>query len=148
MNHAPDLTVRPPRSPRVRLGGYVILPRMLDKCRATLVGKNGEYHYACPLDQRFLEFAGIDPEALKAEVAKGGGDWDILRWIKENAAHKHTEAEIAAWSAYAERRAPADVESREFFNSLHKNAAAQREDIATWFDLLDLDDYVSFGGKA
>jgi hypothetical protein len=37
-----DLTVRPPRSPRVRLGGYVILPRMLDKCRAMLAGKNGE----------------------------------------------------------------------------------------------------------
>ena len=29
----PDLRQRPPRSPRVRLGGYVILPRMLDKGR-------------------------------------------------------------------------------------------------------------------
>ena len=33
-----DLTQRPPRSPRVRLGGYVILPRMLDKGRATING--------------------------------------------------------------------------------------------------------------
>ncbi len=33
--HTPDLTQFPPRSPRVRLGGYVILPRMLDKGRAT-----------------------------------------------------------------------------------------------------------------
>ena len=49
----PDLTQFPPRSPRVRLGGYAILPRMLDKGRATLAGKNGEYHYACPLDQGF-----------------------------------------------------------------------------------------------
>ena len=32
----PDLTKFPPRSPRVRLGGYVTLPRMLDKGRATL----------------------------------------------------------------------------------------------------------------
>ena len=62
-----DLTVRPPRSPRVRLGGYVILPRMLDKCRATLAGKNGEYSYDCPMDQGFLTFVGIDPAALKAE---------------------------------------------------------------------------------
>ncbi len=31
---APDLTQRPPRSPRVRLGGLVLLPRMLDKGRA------------------------------------------------------------------------------------------------------------------
>ncbi len=39
LNNAPDLTQRPPRSPRVRLGGYVILPRMLDKGRATINGK-------------------------------------------------------------------------------------------------------------
>ena len=62
-----DLTQRPPRSARVRLGGYVILPRCLDKGRASLDGKNGEYHFACPLDKLFLEFAGVDPEALKAE---------------------------------------------------------------------------------
>ena len=50
-----DLTQRPPRSPRVRLGGYVILPRMLDKGRATINNKAGEYHFNCPLDQRFLD---------------------------------------------------------------------------------------------
>jgi Domain of unknown function (DUF5069) len=71
---APDLTQRPPRSPRQRLGGYALLPRMLDKGRATLAGTNGEYHYACPNDQRFLEFAGVDPEALKAELATGKGE--------------------------------------------------------------------------
>jgi Domain of unknown function (DUF5069) len=75
--NTPDLTQFPPRSPRVRLGGYVILPRCLDKGRATLAGKNGEYHYACPLDQRFLEFVGIDPEALKKELATGKGDGEI-----------------------------------------------------------------------
>jgi len=31
-----DLTQRPPRSFRVRLGNYVVLARMLDKGRATL----------------------------------------------------------------------------------------------------------------
>ena len=56
--HTPDLTKQPPRSPRVRLGGYVILPRMLDKGRATIAGKNGEYHYACPLDQQFPGICG------------------------------------------------------------------------------------------
>lgn len=40
---APDLTQRPPRSPRVRLGGYAMLPRLLDKARASLTGKTGEY---------------------------------------------------------------------------------------------------------
>jgi hypothetical protein len=61
-----DLTQRPPRSPRVRLGGYVILARMLDKGRATLAGKNGEYNYNCPLDQNFLNFTGIDPKCSRS----------------------------------------------------------------------------------
>ena len=38
-NNSPDLTKRPPRSPRARLGGYVILPRMLDKGRAAIAGR-------------------------------------------------------------------------------------------------------------
>jgi hypothetical protein len=145
---AVDLTKQAPRSPRVRLGGYVILPRMLDKGRATLAGKNGEYHYACPMDQRFLEFAGVDPEALKQELAKGKGDAEILEWIQANAKRKPAEVEIAVWSEHAERRAPSDSESRAYFNELQAKVAPKREDIATWFDLLDVDDYVSFGGKA
>src|SRR5512140_439105 len=135
LKNAPDLTKRPPRSARVRLGGYVILPRMLDKGRAVIAGKNGEYNYACPMDQRFLEFAGVDPEALKKELAAGKGDGEILEWIQQNGKHKRTESEIAAWSAFAEQRAPSDTESREFFHGMHAKIGAKREDIATWFDL-------------
>jgi hypothetical protein len=141
-----DLTKQPPRSPRVRLGGYVILPRCLDKGRATLAGKNGEYHYACPLDQEFLEFAGVDPEALKQQLDKA--DSEILEWISKSAKHQRTQSEIAAWSKHQELRSPNNPDSREYFNGLHKNAAPNREDISSWFDILDVDDYVSFGGKA
>jgi len=144
----PDLTKYPPRSPRVRLGGYVILPRCIDKGRATIAGTNGDYHFACPLDQRFLEFTGIDAEALKKELAAGMSDTEILEWVGKNARYRRSPVEIAAWSAFAEQRAPGDVESRDFFNGLHKNAGPKRQDIVTFFDLLDLDDYVSFGGKA
>ena len=73
----PDLTQRPPRSPRCRLGGYAGLPRMLDKGRAAIAGKNGEYHYDCPLDQRILSFLGIEAEALKKELAAGKEDFAL-----------------------------------------------------------------------
>lgn len=142
-----DLTKQPPRSPRVRLGGYVILPRMLDKGRATLGGKNGEYNYACPLDQRFLEFTGIDAEALRQQLAAGKGDSEILEWIQANSTTKPRPVDIIAWSTMQERRVPTDPESRAFFNELHSKIAQHREDIATWFELLDLDDYVGFGGQ-
>ncbi len=148
LKNAPDLTQRPPRSPRVRLGGYVILPRMLDKGRATIVRKNGEFHYNCPMDQHFLKFAGIDPKALQKQLAAGKGDSEILEWIHKNAKHKHTEMEIRAWSEYQNQRVPMDVESRQYLNEYHSKMAPKREDVATWFDMLDVDDHVTFGGQA
>jgi hypothetical protein len=121
---------------------------MLDKGRATIARKNGEYHYACPMDQRFLDFVGIEAEVLKKQLAAGKSDGEILAWIQKNTKNKHNDPEIVAWSSYAEQRAPSDAESRQYFNELHTKAAPKREDIVTWFDLLDVDDYVSFGGKA
>lgn len=148
MIQAPDLTQRPPRSVRVRLGGYVILPRMLDKGRAEIAGNGGAYHYNCPLDQHFLKFTGVDPLALREQLAAGKGDGEILEWIIAHAAFKRTDLEVAQWSAYHDSRGPASVEQREWFQALHREIGGHREDISTWADLLDLDDYVSFGGKA
>lgn len=142
-----DLTQRPPRSAHSRLGGYVLLPRMLDKGRAEIVGKSGEYRFACPLDQRILAFLGLDPEPLKAELAAGKGDGEILEWIKIHQRNKHSPANIDAWTLEQTTRGP-DPESQEFFQELLQAAGPRRTDIKTWFDLLDLDDYVSFGGKA
>ena|SRR5437868_5640224 len=144
----PDLTQQPPRSPRVRLGGYVILPRMLDKGRAMLAKKPGDYHFGCPLDKRFLAFTGIQLPAIRKLLASGRGDGEILAWIQAHAKPRRTEVEIQQWSAWQESRVPTSVDSREFFNELHQKVAMKREDITSWFDLLDLDDYVSFGGKA
>lgn len=148
LKNAPDLTQRPPRSPRVRLGGYVILPRMLDKGRATIAGKNGEFRYNCPLDQHFENFTGIDAKALQKQLAAGKGDGEILEWIQKNAKHKRTEMEIRAWSEYQNQRVPMDVESRQYFNEYQSKMAPKREDVANWFDMLDIDDHVTFGGQA
>ena len=147
LKNAPDLTQQPPRSARVRLGGYASLPRMLDKGRATINGKNGEYHYNCPLDQRILSFLGINADALKKQLAIGKGDGEILEWIEKNAKNKHSPAEISVWSTFAENRVPQDNEAREFFNEILGKIAPKREDIGTWYELLDLDDYATFGGK-
>lgn len=143
-----DLTKRPPRSPRVRLGGYVILPRCLDKLRASLAGTPGDYHYACPLDQRFLEFAGIDPDALKAEAKKGKTDHELLVWIRAHAKRQRADSEIHAWSAYEEQRAPGNIGGRDYVGELHRGVNKERDDLSTWFDILDADDFASFGGKA
>ena len=76
------------------------------------------------------------------------GDAAILEWIQDNAEHKREPWEIAQWSAYHDARVPTDADTREYFNQMHKAASQLAEDIASWFDLLDLDDHVTFGGKA
>ena len=145
-----DLTQRPPRSPRLRLGGYVLLPRILDKGRALLVGKLGEYRYnGKGMDRHFFNFTGLDHELLKAEMAKGGGDGELLAWIQANAKYPRQPWEIAAWSDYHTRRTPdSDAETLADFAQAVAKLSTSREDINTWFDLLDLDDHCTFGGKA
>jgi hypothetical protein len=54
---------------------------------------------------------------------------------------------IYAWSNYQIQRSPSDVECREFFNESMKTLAPERDDIVTWYYLLDLYDHVSFGGQ-
>jgi len=146
---APNLTQRPPRSPRVRLGGYVLLARLLDKGRAELAGTAGEYKYNNPIDRHWFRFTGITAEALKAELATGKGDGEILEWIQETSPNQRLPWEIQHWSAFHNERGPdGDVETLEFFADRVGALSKTREDMKTWFDYLDLDDHVSFGGKA
>jgi hypothetical protein len=144
---APDLTRHPPRSPRTRLGGFVHLPRLIDKARAVVAGKNGDFHYNCPIDQRFLAFTGVNPDTLFAEIKSGKSDSEILAYVMANAQPKRHPSEIAAWSQWFEQLTATPPDTRAFFNEVHRKNAANRDDIATWFDWLELDDYVTFGGR-
>jgi len=143
-----DLTQRPPRSPRTRIGNLVILARMLDKARATLAGKNGAYEYGASTDLHLVKFLGFDPDALLQEVKTGKGDGELLAWVHANSETAREPWEIEAWSAFMDKRGPdSDQETIEFFAEYVGKLSKTREDIKSWFDALDLDDYVSFGGK-
>ena len=144
-----DLTERPPRSFRVRLGGFVILARMLDKARATLAKKNGEYNYNSPTDQHLVRFLGFDADALLKELAAGKGDGEILQWVLASAKISRTPWEIETWSTFMEKRGPdSDAETLALFAEYLGQFSKTREDVKTWFEAIELDDYASFGGKA
>jgi hypothetical protein len=127
---APDLTQRPPRSPRCRLGGYVILPRVLDKGRATIIGKNGDFKYNASYDQHIINFLGFNPLALLEQLAAGKGDGKILEWINANAKYRPALWEIEQWSEYMIRRTPdSDPRLHVFLRrvgSFSKNARTSR----------------------
>ena len=142
---APDLTKHPPRSLRVRVGGYAHLGRLLDKARAFVAGKHGDYRYNCPTDRRFFDFTGIDHEALLAEIKKEKSDSEIVAWVRENT--KRTPFEIFVWSNWLEQHGPGGAAGHEWMAETIKANAGDRDDIRSFADLLDLEDYVSYGGK-
>jgi len=142
---SPDLTQHPPRSMRAKLGGYVHLPRLLDKGRAAVAGTLGAYKFNSPLDELFFAFTGIDAEAFKAELATGKTDSEMLAWI--NGKSTRQPFEIKAWSDWAIEVGPGSGDSLAWFAGVVKEAAATRDDIRNFADLIDLDDYVSFGGR-
>lgn len=144
----PDLTQHPPRSPRVKLGGFVHLPRLFDKARASLAGKLGDFIFPCPLDKRFFDFTGIAPDALLTQVKTGKNDSDMLEWVMTNLKSPRSPWEIDAWSTWLSNLAPGDAQRHQSFAEMLNEVAPKRDDIKTTFDRLDLDDYVSYGGKA
>src|SRR3982750_4413458 len=82
---ARDLRKTPPRSPREKLGGFVIAARMLDKCRADLLTINGEYNfYPCGLGAYFWKFTGLDAQQFKDFVAEGATDREVDDWIRQH----------------------------------------------------------------
>ena len=144
---APDLTQHPPRSPRVRLGGFVHLPRLLDKARAFAAGRNGSYIYPCPMDERLFAFVGVQAEAFLEAVRAGRSDTEMLAWLHENMTQKRLPHEILAWSEWLEKAAPGDPGRHSHFSNEITRMAPGRTDIVTTFDRLELDDFTAFGGR-
>jgi hypothetical protein len=137
-----DLTKQAPRSPRTRLGGFVILARSIDKCRALLANKVGEYDFDCELDQRLFEWKGITGDELKKFVALGHSDDEIVEWVKKNGVAK-TDAEITHWSDAMDTFAyEGDDEGIEWLQKQFKRLGLPKD--ATLFDYLDADDKASF----
>src|SRR5436190_11166567 len=97
-----DLTKEAPRSPRIRIGGYAILGRTIDKCRA-LVGENiGEYHFDCPLDNTLFGFKGVKgDDDFKAQIEQGASDQEMVEWLNQNG-EKKTPEEIERWATEVE----------------------------------------------
>jgi len=142
-----DLTKEPPRSPKTRLGGYVILARTLDKCRALLWGNIGEYHFDCPLDNMLFGFKGIRGDDFKAAVEKGASDEEMMQWVNEHGEKKSPE-EIKTWADGMVQVNPyQDPEKRDWFVeqvSVYKLDPAK----TTLFDWLETDDRESYKQKA
>ena len=138
-----DLTQQAPRSPRVRLGGYAILARTLDKGRAALIGKIGDYHFDCPLDNYLFGFKGVKGDEIKPLLEAGATDEAIVAWLDGHGTPKTAE-EINAWSEAVEAARPYDMpDKKEWFVGVCQEIGIDPA-TNTLFDFLEADDAVTF----
>jgi len=113
-----DLTREYPRPGWERLGGYPWLPRCIDKCRAALAGKLGDYIFPCPIDRELFAELDVTPEEFAQAVQASETDEEVLqalgcpkeptkeieRWAREFLENRHdslkrlAEEEGWAWS--------------------------------------------------
>ena len=82
---AKDLRREEPRYGNDELAGFKGAARCLDKCRATILGWQGEFMYGCPLDQMFFRDARLNANEFKEFVATGATDQEVEDWIREHA---------------------------------------------------------------
>ncbi len=137
-----DLTQEAPRSPRVKIAGFNILGRTIDKCRAMLWGNIGEYHYDCPLDNQLFSFKGLTGDDLKAYINEGHSDESIGEWVKAHGNPK-TDEEIAQWNVTVEAINYSDKpEKKAWLEGENKRLGLHKD--ATLFDFLIADDLNSF----
>ena len=124
---------------RVKMGGYVHLARMIDKCRAVLAGTEGEYIYPCPMDDRLMEFAGITADQFTAAVKANPADDAVARWFTQGA-KSHTPAELDTWNRMMLSRGPSTLKKQKYFNTLRDAVDPSRTDLTSWADLQDLEE--------
>jgi len=143
-NIVKDLSKVAPRSPYEKIGGFAIIARTIDKCRTTIMGTNGEYHFDCPLDNLLFSFKGIKGSDFKTYVAEDHSDEEIAQWVKDNGTPK-TDEEIKVWSDSfkTDFSYSTDPQKKDWFAGECKrlNLDPMKN---TLFDYLEVDDKMNF----
>jgi len=130
-----------PRSPYDRLGGYVHLPRLIDKAKLHRKGLLDGYNYkTVGFDKHLLAFLKLNPDAFEEAAHRLDDDAAILDWILKNCV-KHSPEAIEQWNeAMISRRPDTAAKKARFTHFLKECGGGGRKDIRTYFDLIEFDE--------
>jgi Domain of unknown function (DUF5069) len=132
---------RHPRSPYEKLGGYVHLPRLIDKARLHQQGLLNGYNYkTVGFDKHLLAFLKLNGDEFEEAVNRFDADADVLKWVEERAA-KHSPEAVEEWNESMITRHPDTAAKRaRFLHFLKEAGGGNRKDIKTYFDLIEFDE--------
>lgn len=135
----------PLRSPREKLGGYIFLPRLIDKVRLHAQGRlPAEYignllKPGLTTDGRFLEFTGLDGEELRNAILATDTDADVLSWVLQRA-RASSDTDKRQWAEKVDAYRPdANIAQlrKKFYPDLAKKVDVT---LLSVFDLIDMDE--------
>ena len=133
-----DLTRDYPRGPREQLAGMMLLPRAIDKARAQLEGKLGEYvYYGCRFNRHLFNTLGVTDDEFLDAVRRSPDDEAVLEWIREYVRPERDKIEkMHEWVLHNE---PTAEEHEKFCDELEQIDPGN-DSAKTWTDLVDLEE--------
>ncbi|HET6895144.1 MAG TPA: DUF5069 domain-containing protein [Candidatus Baltobacteraceae bacterium] len=133
-----DLTRDYPRGPREQLAGMMLLPRAVDKARAQLEGKLGEYvYYGCRFNRHLFDTLGVTDDEFLDAVRRSPDDEAVVEWIREYVRPERDKVEkMHQWVLH---NAPSADERQAFYDELEKIDPGN-DYVNTWTQLLDLEE--------
>jgi len=136
----------PLRSPRAAVGGLFVFGRILDKIR--LQAQDGclpeGYHLGVipgrrTFDDRVCRFLEVEFEALRSRTLQGGTDEEVLEWCFRHG-HRPDAEQLEIWNGFMQKRGWKDGASTGLAEQKAAAGLADREDIQTFFDLMDAEE--------
>src|ERR1700733_1532915 len=131
-----------PRSGREMMGGWVYLPRFIDKIRLHLAGKlHADYqeNFTKGFDGAWLKAAGVPADMFIQIVKDTITDGQVADWVAKNV--KKTDAEKKAFNDFVLNRGRDDDAGKARLKMRKEESGlAQRDDLQTFVDYIDADE--------
>jgi len=138
-----NTTIIYPRSPRETMGGWMHLPRYIDKTRLHLAGQlHPEYqpNFGKGFDGAWLKAAGLTHEQFIEVVRNTITDGEVADWVRQNV--KKSDADKKAHAEGMLHYPKPDDESGQARLKMRKEQAglSHRDDVKGFVDFIDADE--------
>jgi hypothetical protein len=127
-----------PKSPKKKMEGLVMLPRMMDKAIAYKSNTLGEYIFPCPLDKIVLKFLDTTHEefANKAQILT---EKEFSLWVNDKCLNKSINEKNQINNKILEQK-PDNQQSLDRFHKILNSINPDAKNITTWIDLIELEE--------
>jgi hypothetical protein len=135
-----DLRTRPPRSAHAELDGLMLMPRTIDKLRATLPGGHaGVYYINGPIrgiSGYLLGRLGIGEDELREVVRTAKDESEVASWLSS----RFDASQYPEINGTLRRIRPKHAEDPDVFRTIYAETIDAHPELEYIIDIVDADD--------